>query len=107
MFVKQLAKQSEWHSESREFERRDRPPEVEQTAPGSGVENSQRTDYVQTLSLRGDYALAIIHQQQVRTELNGQCDRRGFPLVNTGRKRDCGRVRDFNPCRRCRNPSFN
>jgi hypothetical protein len=97
MFVKQLAQQNERHSECRELERRDRVREIDQPTLSSEVEDSQRAGNVQALSFRGNYTLAVIHQQQVGMESEGQCDSRGFALVNSRIKRDRRRLCDFKP----------
>ena len=47
------------------------------------VENPQRARHVQASSFRGNYALAIIHKQQVGMESRGQGDGRCFALVDS------------------------
>jgi hypothetical protein len=55
--------------------------EISQCMLSSEVEDSQRASYVQALSFRSNYALAVIHQQQVGMESRGQCDSRSFALA--------------------------
>ena len=56
---------------------------------------------------RGEDAFAVIHQQQLRMECDGQCDSGSFALVNAGGKRDGGRFRDFKPGGRSGDPTLN
>ena len=59
----------------------DRLSKVNQAAPGGKIENPQRASHTESLAASYNYALPIIHEQQIGVERNGQGDCGCLPNV--------------------------
>jgi len=86
----------------------DRLRKVDQAALGCQVENPKRASYTESLGASYNYALPIVHEQQIGLEQDGQGDRGRLAFIESLEGRLAGstawRFVDEKPHRRISNP---